>query len=190
MKNMENDKQKNQDYRKNIEDLREHIDELEKKEHKNKDKTSSTYIPQNNKKNLYETKKQPVSTNSKPFIAGLLLIIGGITSLIFWGYVVLTIENTIAFMDMSQFGQLPATVTEEQIKNVLVTCGTIAAVLSIFPILGGILSIKNKKWELTLICAILGLFTIGFAFTSSLLALVALVLLFISKDEFKKKQQQ
>ena len=75
----------------------------------------------------------------------------------------------------------------EQIETFLSICATIGIILSIFPLLGGILSLKRKMWGIAIVMSIIGLFTIGPIFASSILALVGLILIAISKNEFQHK---
>lgn len=64
--------------------------------------------------------------------------------------------------------------------------GTIGCILSIFPILAGILSIKRKLWMIAFIGSIIGLFTILTPLIESgILASIGFILVVISKKDFQ-----
>lgn len=122
-------------------------------------------------------------TSSKPMIAGIFLIIAGILSLLTWFSVLLFDFSTI---DPSIIQQQGVNITIQQIEMIINTCATIAVILTIFPILGGFFSIKRNKWALSLLGSILGLFIIGPIFISSILSLISLILIILSKEEFNQ----
>ncbi len=95
-----------------------------------------------------------------PITAGMLLILSGVFAIIvLW---------------------IPLFYNEQYI-----TFGAIGIILSIFPILAGILSIKRKLWMITVIGASIGLFTILTPLIiSGLLASIGFILIVISKKEF------
>jgi len=135
-----------------------------------------------------KTQLQSVGTKSSiPLIAGVILIVAGILSIIFWASFfsldVTTLEKTV---DISQFKQIDKNITSEQVVGFLHTCAIIGCVIAIFPILGGIIAIKRKLWGISLACSIIGLFSLGMLFSSSLLSVIALILLFISRKEFQR----
>jgi len=130
------------------------------------------------------------SSNNKSFpkIAGILLIIAGFLALVYWVQFLL-LDSTMleSYIDISQLQQLDPNITIDQIVEILNTCAVIGCVLSIFPILGGILAIKKKLWGISLVGSIIGILTLGIFFTSSILSIISLILLIISKKEFQKK---
>lgn len=69
------------------------------------------------------------------------------------------------------------------VTGVIWICGAIGIILSLFALLGGIMSLLRKNWALALVGGILGLFTIGFII-GSVLSLVALILIAVSKKEY------
>src|SRR3989304_5163786 len=73
----------------------------------------------------------------------------------------------------------------EGLAAIIVVCGAIGIIFGLIALIGGVMALQRKKWSLALIGSILGLFTIGFVvFEASILSLVALILLAISKNEF------
>jgi len=126
--------------------------------------------------------QQPSNKISKPLIAGILLMIAGVLALISW---ISVITMDVSMIDMSVLQELNPTITLEQIQEILVICGTIGCILAIISILGGILALKRKLWGIALAGGIVGLFTIGPIFASSILALIGLILVATSKKEFQ-----
>ena len=126
--------------------------------------------------------QQPSNKISKPLIAGILLMIAGVLALVS-GISVNTMD--VSIIDMSVLQELDPTITPERIQEILVICGTIGCILAIIPILGGILALKRKLWGIALAGGIVGLFTIGPIFASSILALIGLILVATSKKEFQ-----
>lgn len=126
--------------------------------------------------------KQSSNKSSTPMIAGILLIIAGVLALLSWVSVIMI---DVSIIDISMLQEVDPTITPEQIKNLLVTCGTIGCILAIFPILGGILALKRKLWGIALAGGILGLFIIGPLFLSSISALIGLILIVLSRKEFQ-----
>jgi len=111
-----------------------------------------------------------------PMIAGILLIVAGILSIANWGYIlaVFATDPTAAgFMAL-----IPGLAT------LVYVCGGIFIVLSIITLLGGVMALRRRMWGLALVGSILGLFIIGPFGVSSLLSLVGLIILAISRKEF------
>ena len=119
-------------------------------------------------------------TTSKPIIAGVLIIIAGLAALgmgLF--YMVLdvgTIENSGV--------TLPPDVSSEDLQSVLSVCGAVLIIFAIIAIVGGFFAIQRKHFFLAVAGAVFGLLGIGF-FLGSLLALIGLILVAISRQEFQ-----
>ena len=118
----------------------------------------------------------------KPLIAGIFLIIAGVLGIYTW---VSTSLFDISTIDPAIFEQTGVEITIEQLQEILGICSIIGVIISIFPILGGILSIKRKMWGFTIVMSIIGLFTIGPVLVSSILSMIALILIALSKNEFQ-----
>ena len=116
-----------------------------------------------------------VPPTSKPTAAGVLLIIGGLTSAGFWVFFMIAAPTLL---------QTVSGVDPEQVRSVLVVCGAIAIVLSVLMMIGGVFAFQRKMWAFALISSILGLFTVGFLFMGSLFALISLILIATSRREF------
>jgi phage FluMu protein Com len=107
--------------------------------------------------------------------AGVLLIIAGL----------LAIGNAIADIFLISTENIPSVPGYEGIANLLIVCFTIILVFAIIAILGGVMAVTRKSWVVALIGGILGLFTLGPLFISSILSLIALILIAVSKEEFR-----
>ncbi|MBN1861839.1 MAG: hypothetical protein JW840_10325 [Candidatus Thermoplasmatota archaeon] len=121
--------------------------------------------------------KQP---SSKPLIAGIFLIIGGLSGLLTAAMILAFDLATIQSVFPAEFPYSP-----EQLQSVLSICGIIIAICSIITFAGGIVAIKRKAWSLAVIGGILGLFTIGLMFLGSILSLIGLILVLISRKDFE-----
>ncbi len=77
----------------------------------------------------------------------------------------------------------------EMLSVVCFVCAMIIAIFSLFAIIGGYFALTRKKFSIAIIGAILGIFSIGFII-GSILAIVAIVLLFISREEFRSNERQ
>ena len=130
--------------------------------------------------------QQPVTKSSKPMIAGILLIIAGIITLVsLIPYMTIDIQTIESSGILEQLQGIDPDITAEQVKDYLTMCGTIGIILSIFPILGGVLSIKRKIWGVALIGAVIGLFGFLILIIPGILALAGLILIAMSRQEFQ-----
>lgn len=138
------------------------------------------------KDNLKYSVQPTASKSILPTIIGFLLIIAGVLAMINWiSFFLLDITTLSSYYDISQLQQVYPNITPQQFLDFLRTCAAIGLVISIFPILGGLLAIKRKMWGISVACSIIGLLSIGIFFTSSLFSLIAIVILIISKKEFQ-----
>jgi hypothetical protein len=132
---------------------------------------------------------QPSDKSSKPLIAGILLMIAGGLSILMWLSLAAIDVSFIETFIMPELGLAPEyesiALSAESIKELFVICGTVGFFLSVFAILGGIMSVRRQLWGLVLAGGILGLFTIGPVFISSILSLIAIILVAISRKEFQ-----
>lgn len=116
-------------------------------------------------------------STSKPTAAGVLMILAGLMSAGFWAVVVFSTGSLVA---QSVTGS-----TLAQVQGVLAVCGGIEILFSVLMIVGGAFATQRKMWGIALVGSILGLFTIGFLFLSSLFALIAIILIATSHNEFR-----
>jgi len=138
--------------------------------------------------------KHPSNKISKPTIAGFLLIIAGLIAFISFLQLVIVDDLTIqSSYDIfkSQFSQFNINITQDQLKQSFIMCGTIGIIIAIFSILSGILSLKRKIWGFALVAGIplafIGLIIPSFSlfFISGILALIGILLIAFSRKEFQ-----
>lgn len=147
------------------------------------DTENKTSIEDNEIKSPFQ---QSSFQSSLPMVAGLLMIFAGVLALFNWFQTysldITTIESII---DLNQIREIFPSATDEQIVGFFHNCAIIGIIISIFPILGGLFAIKRKMFGLTILCSVLGLFTIGILFSSSIFCFISLILLIISRQEFQ-----
>ena len=139
--------------------------------------------PEDNKNKFNFISKKP----SLVIIAAFLLIIAGVYSISIW-YTVYTADGS-AFQEvinMEDFKAIDPDITVDQVRDMINTCAIVGLILSIFPILGGILAFKRKLFGVVIVCAIIGLLLIVPMLISGILSIVAIILLYLSRNEFKK----
>jgi hypothetical protein len=142
--------------------------------------------------NSYDSYSQPTGKIGRLRMAGVLLILAGLLGL-FGGAMMLTLDASDP--SLAQTIQTIVTMTGvtheqalEQAQTVFTICGVMEIVLSIFPILGGVVALQRKMKMVALIGGILGIFTIGpIYFISTILSLIAVFLIATSKGEFQQK---
>lgn len=157
-----------------------------------REKNSNDSIPIENKPqgNGYNTFSQPAGTTNRLPIGGIFLILAGLLAIV-GGALMLTLDasdpslaQTIQMIE--QMGGLTHQQALEQAQAVFTICGVTECVLSIFAILGGIFALKRKMKTVALVGGILGVFTIGpIFFISTILSLIGLILIIMSKNEFQ-----
>jgi hypothetical protein len=102
----------------------------------------------------------------KPVLGGLFIVLGSLGYLFMGGIYVTAGEFVVAIPGVEGF-----------VSDILLICGIILLLLGIVSLLGGILAMVRKAWGVALLAGILTL--------PSLLGLIGLILVAISRDEFK-----
>jgi len=158
-----------------------------------KDDLNSEKIPE--QITMQDTFQQPVSKSFKPVMAGVLLIIAGVISLLFWILAATTNESIInSAMNVSQSQFSKFNLTSGQLNETLIICETVGGVMAVFSILAGVLSLKRKIWGLALVASmpqsllgVLWLITPGSSpmLAFGILALIGLLLIAFSRREFQ-----
>jgi len=143
-------------------------------------KDISSYDTLNNAPTEPEPFQQPTRRSSLPMIGGILLILVGVLGLFTWTAVFAVDASMISSM-------IPegTPLTAEQLQTILTTCAVIGCILSVFALLAGFLALQRKVWALTILGSFLGLLTVGPMFLGSGLSLIALILLALSRKDFK-----
>jgi len=112
-------------------------------------------------------------------VGGILILVVGIMGLAIGG-VFFAID--ISDLDAYDFGSI--TGFEDTLQNILYVCGAIFVILGLIAAVGGFFGVRRKHWGLAILGGVLGLFIITPYFIGSLLSLVGLVLLAVSKKDF------
>ncbi len=128
----------------------------------------------------YYTKNQG---SKKPLIAGVLMIIAFILAVVAAGQIFFLDMDALNLEELEEQEEFGV----EFVETIMNVCGAIFLILGIFLLIGGILAIKRIHWGIALAASIAGIFSMGPFFIGSVLSLVALVLIFMSKDEFNGK---
>jgi hypothetical protein len=127
-----------------------------------------------------EQHQEQKTPSSVPLIAGIFLIIAGLLGILTW--------SSALALDTSMIENVlpPDTpITVDQLQSFLTTCGIIGCILSVFSLAGGIVAVRRKAWGLAVVGGILGLVTIGPFLLGSIIALIGLILVVISRKEFQ-----
>jgi hypothetical protein len=124
--------------------------------------------------------QQQRTPSTMPLIAGIFLIIAGLLGLFTW-------SSALALDSSMLQSVLPADspISVEQLQSILTTCGFIGCILSIVTLAGGIVAVKRKAWGLAVVGGILGLFTIGPVLLGSIISLIGLIIVIISRKDFQ-----
>ena len=143
------------------------------------DKEASSDIKTSNQS--LKEKREGISLS---FVAALMLILAGLIAILTWLPFLIGQEQIVDLFQQN-FENLNIIISREKIIFLLTIIGSIEIVISILVIVSGILALKKKRWGFAIVFSLLGFFTIGIFFISSVLSMIALVLLFLSKHEFK-----
>jgi hypothetical protein len=104
-----------------------------------------------------------------PTAAGVMLLIGGILGLMTPVFM-LGLGSMLFFIPL--YG------------SIFIVCFVLILIFAVFALIGGVMAMQRKSWALALIGAIFCMFCIGPIYISSILGLIGLILVVISKDEF------
>jgi len=128
---------------------------------------------------------EPVEPKSEKYkLAGVFLILAGIDSIIS-GIFAFLVRNTITeawtqssateefYRDYSQLAE-----------NLFITFSIVMIIIGILVGIGGYMAFKKKNWQYCMLLAIIGIFSGGFAFTSTILSVVGLVYLIKNRNAF------
>jgi len=103
------------------------------------------------------------ASSNVPIIAGILLFVSGL----------LAILNGVLIFSLPTIFIGP-----------VYLCIAIMAICGLIALAGGIYTIRDREWGVALIASIVGLFSIGPLFISSILSLVVLILITVFKEKF------
>ena len=114
----------------------------------------------------------PKKKTALPVIGGVLIMVGGIITLM-WG---LALIGTVGFFDDLMVYDVEGVDSFEDMLN---ACGAILVVFGLIGLLGGIMGMLRKSFGLAIVG---GVFALGGFFIP---ALIGLILIAISKEEFE-----
>jgi len=126
----------------------------------------------------------PAEKSALSLIGGILILIAGIMGLVLGGLFIVAADavsegsNELGDwgIDMAGAGDL--------LSDILLVCGAIIIILALIVVLGGFFGVQRKHWGLAILGGVLGLFLIGPYFLATILALVGLILVAVSKKDF------
>lgn len=124
-------------------------------------------------------KTEPPQSSSKPLIAGVLMIGAGVLEIVS-GIRTLTTDVSSA----AAAAGIPSEFVSS-IEGMLQFCGALFLVFGAIVGIGGVFAFKRRYHMLALVASIFGMLGVGPFMLGSLLSLVALVLLAISRDDFE-----
>ena len=109
-----------------------------------------------------------------------MLIIAGIEGIILG----LSLAVITEWLDFSELAGLEG--MEYDLTGIFLVGGVVWMIFGIMALLGGIMAIQRKGWGVALLGSIFGLFCLGLVIgiEASLMSLIALILIIMSKDEF------
>jgi uncharacterized membrane protein YdcZ (DUF606 family) len=136
--------------------------------------------------NNYDLNPQYSKKSSMPKIAGILLILAGIFIIVHWMYITTSPDFIDVLMSTGVYNNM--NITSEDLVAVFNFCGILAAGLSLFTIIGGILSLQRRMFWFTVIGGIVGIFAIAplFFFIPNIVSLIGVILVIRSRKEFIK----
>ena len=129
------------------------------------------------------------SHSSLPTIAGVLLIVGGVIAVVGWIVIILFSTSMTPFLSgyLKEININGTVLTERmitQMTNLLMVCGSIGSIFAMFMIVGGIASLIRKYWGFAVAGSILGILSIGPYLISTACAIIGLIMIIMSRDEF------
>lgn len=118
----------------------------------------------------------PTGVRGRSALAGACLVLAGLVGIVSTFVLFVTPATT------EEIDALRNWTSEDYLAN------GIAALFVLYPppiaLIGGITALQRKNWKLAVACALVSLLTFGFLLLGTLLAVLALVLLFSSRREF------
>ena len=114
----------------------------------------------------------------KPMIAFIILTFVFIIGLI--SAISIQIKSEIFFNNALRL----LSYTNINLNNLSIVVSITIFIFSIFALIGSIFSFKRKRLKIVIICTFLSILSIGFYFIGSLLSIVALIIIFYSREEF------
>jgi hypothetical protein len=128
----------------------------------------------------YQGAAPVVAATKKPTWAGVLLILAGLIGFAMTAFLLLNKDLIIEQVNQMYGGPVPGA---ETTLDFLAGYWVIAGIVSI---IGGVSALRRRSYALSLVGAFLGATTLGvFLFEGTIMAVIALILLVLSKQEFR-----
>ena len=131
--------------------------------------------------NEYNTK---LNYFNKLSFAGILLIFAGISG-IANSYMYYKPSSFLINYFVENYSNFGLEISTSQAAELISTCGTIGIIISLVPIIGSILCFRKKMWGFALGFAIIGIFSFGILYSSVILSIISVFIIYKSKEEFK-----
>ena len=137
--------------------------------------------PNSEQENLQHSR----SKNSMLKIAGIILIIAGIITIIHWVYIMTSPDFIDILMNTGVYDNM--NITSEELSAVFNFCGVLGIGLSLFTIIGGIVALQRRMFWFALIGGIVGMFAISplFFFIPNIVSLMGTLLVFRARKDFQ-----
>jgi len=129
------------------------------------------------------TPQAPVQApqSKKPLIAGLLMIGAAVLAVVMGIQYLVTDASDIEGL----LPALPEGVTMEDIVDMLRACGVVVMIFAAIAMLGSVMALTRRRFGLAVAGSVFAILGYGYL-VGTVLGVVALILLLISKDEFRK----
>ena len=139
---------------------------------------------------------------SKIKLAGFLLLIAGIIGLVLSVPSALADESTVQLIRdnypdlFEDDDSVYYNMTNSEIKDILVTQGILGSVVSIFPVLGGILTLKRKMWILAVVFGMISaigmmlILPIILGILLGFLSLIGVIFIAQGRQEYNKNKKE
>lgn len=116
---------------------------------------------------------------SKAFVGGIFVMISGLIGIVEGVWIASVAGELSANLERMLGG------TFTGIESVFVACGVIWIIIGLVALIGGFFAFRKKHWGIAILGGVFALFTLGIVFfEGSILGLIGLILIAISKDEF------
>lgn len=116
---------------------------------------------------------------SRSVIGGILVMISGLIGIIEGVWIASATEEFADYFREMMGDVFPG------IEGVFLVCGGIFMVIGLVALIGGFFAFRKRHWGIAIVGGIFSLFTLGIVFfEGSILGLIGLILIAISKREF------
>ena len=121
----------------------------------------------------------PHEKGALSLVGGILILVAGLMGLVL-GIMLMTIDID----ELVNWTGVDIGDTLDFVEDILDICGAIAAIFGIIAVLGGLFGVMRKHYGLVILGGVFGLLCVGPFGVGSLLALVGLILVIVSKKDF------